>query len=129
VPRTGRAIDFLDDYRVIKDRVRRLELRQFSSSILHTHNFIISGPIGTGTYIPPAYVAVADTQQIILQAFGHFSRVGFSTIGINLIRGATVEDAPIGFTLEDGDKIQPIIEDSSGVEDLTIWYTLLMFTY
>lgn len=54
MPRTGRAIDFLEDYHLTKDRVRRLEMRQ-RGAMGQVESFIMD-PVVVRSW-PPALAA------------------------------------------------------------------------
>lgn len=118
--------DFLEDYHISKDRIRRLELRTSSGGgkTLTTHNFLVSGPVGTGFFVPTAYLFNESWQSVSWTASGYYCHVGSVTVDMVVLRGSSIFHDPIGMALQNGDQIQPIITDASGAEDLTAWYAL-----
>lgn len=135
MPRSGRSFDFVEEYRILKDRVRRLELRQpptgGGGKMMTAHNFIVGGIVDASIYIPPARVYVPDpgeqgiNQTVSLYWFyGSFCR--FGNVGVDLfhIRGGVESPVNNVIPLNWDDSVRAKILGGSG-EDLTVWYVLI----
>lgn len=135
MPSRGSSQDFLEDYRVTKDRVRRLELRPLAPTggrkFMISHNFIVGGLVEPSTYIPPALVYVPNlgeegiAQRIFLYGtYGSFCKIG--TIGVSLMRVRGGSETLVTDTVQllSGDAVRAKVVNGSG-EDLTVWYVLI----
>jgi hypothetical protein len=135
MPRRSSAEDFLEDYRVTKDRVRRLELRPLAPTggrkFMISHNFIVGGLVDPATYIPPALVYVPNLGEegiaqrtFLYGVYGSFCKIGSIGISLMHIRGASESLLTDTVQLLSGDAVRAEVVSGSG-EDLTVWYVLI----
>lgn len=132
----GRANDFLEDYHLTKDRVRRLELRARPTGgggkFMDTHSFIVGGAVDPSLYIPPAHVylpdpgeeGIANQVTSIYWNYDSYCRTGSVGVAMKLIRGGVESNIIDTTVLHYNDKIRAQITGGSG-EDLTAWYVLI----